>query len=259
MNSMINLSYAQKLYYKNTAKLIFIPILLILIGIIALYFSGKILLSALYTVVLCAYILGLLTPLIFKRVSSFLDKIIDPIYDNFTELVERERDSALRGMEGEKIVFEWMKEILPSTHRLIPNFILPNSKSDIDAIVLGPNGLFVFEIKNISYKYFFTTEDYAIIAGEKIIPGAGEDPREQLGRNARRLEKFLISKNCGDIKIKQAIIFAKEDSMIFLGRPKIYLIDNKESLRRFILESVDDSSFTVERCETITQALRIQS
>lgn len=260
----MKLSYAQKLYYKSIGKLLIFPILAMLCGVLLLIFSARELVNLVSGTALVTFGLGFMSFPLFFGAQKFLDKHVEPkldhMYDKFSESIEKDRDSAKLGMDGEKIVGGWLSEIIPREGwNILPNIKRKNSngqKYDIDTVVVGPKGVFVFEIKNSSYNYFFTTEDCAVVVGNQIRPFSGTDPRLQVGRNAETLEKLLKENNLPDIRTKRAVIFARSDSFRFLGSPAVYLIDNKETLRKFIMEFPDDPEFNFERCKKIADSLK---
>ena len=258
----MKLSYTKKLYYKSIAKLLIVPAIMLVLAPVFLYEGIE---STLALGIPVAAIIGFAIGFVFYPINlrgmKMMDRIVDPVYEKLYEgpLTET-RDSAKRGMEGEKIVQGWLNEIIPyEGWYILANIERRNGngkKFDIDTVVVGSKGVFVFEIKNSSYNYFFTTEDCAVVVGNQIRPFSGTDPRLQVGRNAETLEKLLKENNLPDIRTKRAVIFARPDSFRFLGSPAVYLIDNKETLRKFIMEFPDDPEFNFERCKKIADLLK---
>ncbi len=256
---MFKFSYSESLYYKSKLKLLGFPVLGITLGLIILYYSVPLLFKS--TIILfgvVAFYSGyFIYPYMSKKVR-LLDEKFDTIYEKFEEPLLKNADNAKRGMDGEATVKVWLKELLPENqYTIFSNLVLPDCKSDIDFVVIGPKGLFVFEVKNYSAQLFFTAEDYAVILkdGTIIKHHPGDDPREQVRWNAGRLERYLDENGIADIKIKKALIFSEQDSMRFLGSPSVYLIDNKDSLKHYFESNTNDPRFSVEFCNKITTVL----
>ncbi len=72
------------------------------------------------------------------------------------------------------------------------------------------------------------------------------------------IEKRLKAEEIGDIRAKRAVIFARSNSMRFLGKPAVFLIDNKESLRKYLLESPEDPRFTPDFCEKANKVILLK-
>lgn len=258
----MKLSYTQKLYYKAIAKLLVVPLILIIPSAwMVWHFGSMILASATLFYASALLLTGFFTYPMFKKINALIDSKVDPIYSKYIEApLMEDRDAAKRGIEGEQVVSGWLDEILPKSNWLViknQEFKGANgSKFDIDAVVVGPKGVFVFEIKNSSYNYFFTTEDCAVVVGDQIRPYDGTDPRLQVGRNADTIEKILKENQLPEIRTKRAVVFSRPDSFRFLGSPSVYLIDNKETLHKFIMEFPDDAAFNPERCKKIADTLK---
>lgn len=253
----MKLSYTQKLYYKLSVKLLVIPLVLLLLGIVLLLWLVMSFIDSPQKLIITSFLFGFLTFPLNTWVQKILAKHLDPIIDEYSEPIAKDRDSAKRGSDGEKAVFLWFHEILPESFILLPNLTLPGEKFDIDAVVVGPKGVFIFEIKNYSYKVFFTTEDYSVISGDRILKQLTvDDPREQVTRNARSIENFLEKKGITGIKIHRAVIFVEPNSVAFLGSPALFLINNKETLRRYIMETPDDPLYTPTFCTKIVEAIK---
>lgn len=257
----MKLSHAKLLYYKAIAKLLVVPILMFILAIIAGVLGVKgILAQGIPLAGLIGFVSGFLYFPIHERLQKVVDAKVDPIYGKYYEdALISDRDGAKQGMDGETIVFDWLDQSLDKERwRVLKNekFIGANgNKFDIDAVVIGPKGVFVFEIKNSSYDFLFTTEDCAVLVGDQYCIYSGVDPRIQVGRNAETIERLLKKKGLSEIKVKRAVVFARANSMRFLGKPVVYLIDNKEDLKKYLLEQNDDYSLTLELCESIKNTI----
>ncbi len=261
MQIMKKFSYSEKLYYKAIAKLLIVPAIMLLLGVGFFVFGIE---NAIALGVPLAGMIGFVLGFVFYpvnlRAQRLMDKLVDPIYEKYYEgALTEERDAAKRGMDGERIVFGWLDEILTDkAWKLLKNPQFTSSSGgnfDIDAVVVGPRGIFVLEIKNSSYDFLFTANGCAVLAGEQYRLYAGTDPRIQVGQNAETIEQKLKTGGLGDIRVKRAVVFARTNSMRYLGKPTVYLIDNKDSLRKYLLDSPEDPRFTPDFCEKARRAI----
>ncbi|HBC70755.1 TPA: hypothetical protein DCZ46_02230 [Candidatus Campbellbacteria bacterium] len=257
---MEKLSYSKKLYYKAGVKLLIFPILAMILGIsFFVYGIDNAIALGVPLAGLVGFGLGFILFPLSERVQTIFDKKIDHIYSKYADPIIDDRDAAKRGIDGESIVFGWLNEILTdkswSIYKNVEFTAGDKNKFDIDAIVVGPKGIFVFEIKNLSYDFFFTSHDCDVVVGEQIRPCSQKDPRIQIAQNAEILEKKLKASGFNGVKTKRAVVFARPESIRFLGSTTVFLIDNKETLKRYMLEQYDDLRFTPEFCEKVKEAI----
>ncbi len=252
----MKLSYSKKLYYKAIAKLLVVPLALMIPSLLVLWYVGNMILASATLLYGSSLILiGYFTYPMFKKFGALLDTKIDPLYNKYIETpLKEDRDAAKRGIEGERIVSEWLEEIVPKSNWFIAynqEFKGSNgSKFDIDAIIVGPRGVFVLEIKNLSYDFLFTTEDCAVWVGDEYRVYSDIDPRVQVAKNAHVVEKMLKAGGLGNIRVNRAVVSARHNSIRFFGKPLVFLTDKKESLRKYLLESFEeDPRFTLDFCE----------
>lgn len=253
-------SYPKKLYYKARAKLLVFPILAMILGIsFFVYGIDNAIALGVPLAGMVGFGLGFILFPLSERVQTIFDKKIDLVYSKYEDPILNDMDAAKRGMDGENIVFGWLNEILPdkswSIYKNVEFTAGDKIKFDIDSIVVGPKGIFVFEVKNLSYDFFFTSHDCAVVVGEQIRPCSQKDPRIQVAQNAEIVEKKLKTSGLNGIKAKRAVVFARPESIRFLGSTTVFLIDNKETLKKYILEQHEDSRFTPEFCEKVKAAI----
>lgn len=257
---MVKLSYSKKLYYKAGAKLLIFPILAMILGIsFFVYGIDNAIALGVPLAGMVGFGLGFVLFPLSERVQAIFDKRIDLVYSKYEDPIMNDMDAAKRGIDGESIVFGWLNEILPdelwSIYKNVEFTAADKNKFDIDAIVVGPKGVFVFEVKNLSYDFFFTSQDCAVVVGEQIRPCSQKDPRIQVAQNAEIVERKLKASGLNGIKAKRAVVFARPESIRFLGSTTVFLIDNKETLKRYILEQHEDPRFTPEFCEKVKGAI----
>lgn len=104
------------------------------------------------------YILFLLISLYVMRIGKipviFIYLII--VFSLYLTLrkIKRETERTYeRGAEGEEKVFNYLRKKLPHGYYILNDVKIPNmEKANIDHIVIGPNGIFIIETKNLSGK-----------------------------------------------------------------------------------------------------------
>ena len=82
--------------------------------------------------------------------------------------------------------------------------------SDIDCILVGPSGLFVFEVKHHHGLILYRNRTWARIkVGRRGTPYRGQlgNPSHQLSRNIRKLKELLRNANSDDLWLHGAIVF----------------------------------------------------
>ncbi|HRP50804.1 MAG TPA: nuclease-related domain-containing protein [Candidatus Dojkabacteria bacterium] len=121
-----------------------------------------------------------------------MDKIIDMFFSSWDSY-----DSYERGDQGEIVVANKLLEVEHSYS--YQNIMLPNSKMDIDHIVLSRKGIFVIETKNYTGrievygdKWYRTEKRKFGISGKR--KQLLRSPNTQALSNAMRLRKFLLDK-----------------------------------------------------------------
>jgi hypothetical protein len=116
---------------------------------------------------------------------------VTKLIDLFVDKAEREIENSQQGQEGEDQVVEAMRQNLNGEWTLFRNVTLPGrNKADIDAVLVGPSGVWALEIKNYTGEYRNRGETWEYKAGKrwKLLK---KSPSSQAARNAARLHDFL--------------------------------------------------------------------
>ena len=119
--------------------------------------------------------------------ANYLAKQIEGLFDK----PEKEAEAARRGWEGEERVVEVLRQNLDGEWTLFRNLTLPGrNPADIDAVLVGPSGVWVLEIKNYTGEYRNIGETWEYKAGNqwKLLK---KSPSSQAARNAARLHDYL--------------------------------------------------------------------
>jgi hypothetical protein len=116
---------------------------------------------------------------------------VTKLIDLFVDKAEREIENSQQGQEGENQVVEAMRQNLNGEWTLFRNVTLPGrNKADIDAVLVGPSGIWALEIKNYTGEYRNRGETWEYKAGKrwKLLK---KSPSSQAARNAAWLHDFL--------------------------------------------------------------------
>lgn len=121
------------------------------------------------------------------------------------------------GLEAEDLVVQYLQN-LSDDYFLINDIKLPDSRGNIDHVVLGPNGIFVIETKNYSGQLICNGDEWLrhYEGGMKISmkgrPYWQEDRDYDLGSPSKQVKR-------GAVKIKQII----ESSKVFAKPLKVWV------------------------------------
>ncbi|OPY85874.1 MAG: Nuclease-related domain protein [Syntrophorhabdus sp. PtaU1.Bin153] len=144
------------------------------------------------------------------------------------------------GMRGEYVLRNRLRSLgLSDEHTAYYNLpVNGNAKvSDIDCVLVGPSGLFVFEVKHHRGLIFHRNGIWAQIkAGRRGSPYAGHlgDPSAQLSRNIRYLKARLERADLKTPWIQGAIVFTNPQAVLDIdGFRRIKAITAK-NLRQII-------------------------
>jgi hypothetical protein len=116
---------------------------------------------------------------------------IGRLLDLFMDKTEEQIENSYRGQQGEDQVVEAMRQNLDGEWTLLRNVTLPGrNKADIDAVLVGPSGIWALEIKNYTGEYRNRGETWEYKAGKrwKLLK---KSPSSQAARNAAWLHDFL--------------------------------------------------------------------
>lgn len=167
------------------------------------------------------------------------------------------------GSEAEKLVSLRLQE-LDNRYYLLNDVKLPNIHGNIDHIVLGPNGIFVIETKNLEgeircdgdswYQYkpeWKKAEEYEI-----------RSPSKQVKGNALKLKQFIDSKKIFNTKrrlwIEGIVVFTNKNTKLSLNAPTVPVLKIEE-LCSWIKHKQSDISFFSKELEAIGKAILQQA
>jgi len=136
------------------------------------------------------------------------------------ERLDREIESYRKGQEGEERVVEVMRQNLDGNCTVFRNVTLPGrSKADIDAVLVGPTGIWALEIKNLSGVYRNIGERWEFRTGGEWKT-LKRSPSRQATDNAARLGRFF---EADGIKqwVRPAVVWANREGALTVQNPAV--------------------------------------
>lgn len=185
-------------------------------------------------------------------VSMKMDEKMD-IYEYNWEIAER-------GDTGEDLVHEALQKLLNAEeYRIYRNIALPNVKSDLDIIVVGPHGIILFEVKNYKdthVRYTRTKSFYKCKnnSWREIKP----DLRMTVHWRAKQLEKYLAEHGADKVIVRKVILYVNPASVEIkeYGGKHVYVIQGLDKLRNYLESSRPDKNFTLDLCAEVNDILQ---
>ena len=158
--------------------------------------------------------LALLIVMIGVSILTFL------LMDRLFKRMDREVENYRKGEEGEQRTVETILQTLDGTWTLFRNLQLPGrNKSDLDAVLVGPAGLWVLEVKNLSGLYRNTGETWEYQHKNRWMPYRSS-PSRQASTAAARLGAFLKADRVRQW-VEPAIVWADRESMPAVENPTV--------------------------------------
>jgi hypothetical protein len=133
------------------------------------------------------------------------------LFDTAMKKLDQAIDNYRKGQEGEDQVVEAMRQSLDGNWTLFRNVTLPGrNRADIDAVLVGPPGVWVAEIKTFGGEYRNIGEHWEVRAGGrwKLL---GSSPSRQAQDNAARLSNFFKADGLTQW-VNPAVVWANPDS-----------------------------------------------
>jgi tetratricopeptide (TPR) repeat protein len=138
---------------------------------------------------------------------------------NAMEKLKQEQENFAQGIEGEKAFVAKLSQHLNSDWTLFRNVDLPDHSGDLDAVLVGPQGVYLCEIK--AYNFMCRNRgmewEYRSFGRWKTL---SKSPTRQAMRNAARLNDYLKQMLGHDVWIEPCIVWAGK-SKLFLEKPRV--------------------------------------
>jgi hypothetical protein len=162
-------------------------------------------------------IIGLIIVIIFFAGLIWLTSFLT---DKTMNRIEKQKENYRRGEEGENRIVESMGQVLDGNWSLFRNIILPGrKKTDLDAVLVGPSGVWVLEVKTFSGTYRNIGEQWEYRIGNKWKL-YGKSPSRQAKNNAVRLSEFFKADNISQW-VTPAVIWANQESPLTIENPAV--------------------------------------
>lgn len=145
-----------------------------------------------------------------------------------------------KGIKGESIVAEYLNQ-LPEDYFVFNDVKFPGSWGNLDHIIIGPNGVFVIETKNITgffvidnNEWYYKKHSYFTGTLKRSI----SQPGKQVLKNTKALKNFLDLNgvNVDDLKI-YSIVTLIENNYKIKTKPQDYNMVNPSSIVEFIINN----------------------
>jgi hypothetical protein len=165
-----------------------------------------------------------------------------------------------KGEEGEERVADLIKRNLNGEWSLFRNVTIPGQKGgDMDAVLVGPNGVWNLEIKTLSGKFTNIGEVWQCLNG-KQWQSMKRNPSTQSRKNALRL-KNLFEADHVSIYVKPVVVWANPESPLKVENPSVtvWTLDRLEEELGNIQEGKEISEPDRKKiCEKLTKLIERQ-
>lgn len=164
-----------------------------------------------------------------------------------------------KGAEGEEKIIEELEE-LGNEYEVFHDLVLPGKSQNIDHVVVGENGVFVLETKNLDGKIICDNDSWnRIKTGRKGTTYRGRigSPSKQVKGNAVRLKNFLKEElpeifEDKNIFFQGIVVFTDPNAELQISNPKV-LITRTNNL----IETIEKEMQKVLSSKEIEKIVRV--
>jgi tetratricopeptide (TPR) repeat protein len=135
------------------------------------------------------------------------------------EKLKREEENFARGIQGEESLAQALRQRLDGEWTLFRNVDLPDHAGDLDAVLVGPKGVYLLEVKAYNFTCRNRNDQWEFRSFARWKP-LSKNPTQQALRNAARLNDYLKQIVGHDIWIEPRIVWAGK-SKLFLEKPRV--------------------------------------
>lgn len=161
---------------------------------------------------------GIIGLIIIIAIFAALMRLTTFVIDKIMDRLDKEKKNYRKGEEGENKVVEIMGQALDGNWSLFRNVVLPGRrKTDLDAVLVGPSGVWVFEVKSFSGTYRNIGEQWEYRAGNRWNMYK-KSPSRQAKQNAVRLSEFFKADNVSQW-VNAAVVWANQESPLTVENP----------------------------------------
>jgi len=163
----------------------------------------------------------------------------------------------LLGERGENDVAQSLGTVLDGRYTLIRNLVLPDEKTDIDGVLVGPFGILVLEVKN------FNSRDIYKCEGNRWFyrkPGQRyrtmqKSPTKQAQLNRDRLQRYLDQHDLRGIPVHALVVISDPEAKVLFEKPHVFIL-NRQQLSDYCRSLEDRVVLGVETVEQIVALLQ---
>ncbi|MBN1562715.1 MAG: NERD domain-containing protein [Anaerolineae bacterium] len=168
-------------------------------------------------------ILGVVLGLVILGLIGFLELFgLNKFFNLIMNRIEYKLDLHRKGQLGEQRALNVLQGVLDGNWWLFRNLELPGRRlGDLDLVLVGPLGVWSFEVKAFSGEYRNVGDEWKKRYGEKWV--AAESPTTQSRRNAKALQQLLQSRQINIKWVEPVIIWADPESTIEFDNPSTYV------------------------------------
>lgn len=149
-----------------------------------------------------------------------LMRLVDSLLSKANQRLKREIEMARKGQEGEERLLEALRQSLDGNWMLFRNVVLPGrNQGDLDAVLVGPPGVWVLEVKMFNGEYRNTGEHWEYRAGQRwrLLK---KSPSRQARDNAVRLASFFRADGLSQW-VEPAVVWANDESPLIVNNPAV--------------------------------------
>ena len=140
------------------------------------------------------------------------------LFDQMIKRIDKQIENYRKGEEGENKAAEIMGRVLDGNWILFRNIILPGrKKTDLDAVLVGPAGVWVLEVKTFTGAYRNIGEQWEYRIGNRWNLYK-KSPSRQAKNNAVRLSEFFKADHVSQW-VNAAVVWANQESPLTVENP----------------------------------------
>jgi hypothetical protein len=182
--------------------------------------------------------------------ALFSDNLLEEGIDQYT--------SHKRGERGEEEVVRELANLLDRRWKLYRNLTLPDSDADLDAVLIGPTGVLLLEIKAFTGSFRVRGTEWSYRQGAQWRP-MDKNPTKQVHWNRQRLSRYLWERLPDhDLPVRALIVLGREPQYLKIIRPTIYVAPLRkltDGLKPYLAQPILPEKTVTAALRTLDQIL----
>lgn len=128
------------------------------------------------------------------------------------------------GREAEEKTSHLLATLLNDNWTLYRNVTLPDGRNDdIDAVLIGPNGVYNLEVKAYSGLHRYSTGEWKVAMGGGAWETKDWNPARQAADGSQRIKSFLASQGLGGINVQPRVVWGGKGRVEVVGQPPVQI------------------------------------